>query len=76
MSYWLGFNQRALPSLKVNLFFTLVDFACILPVGFCWCFSFQRFIVRNSKPCKEILRFPMPSRQLQYPFFWFHSFFD
>ena len=31
--FWLGFNQHAMPSFTVNLFFTLVDFVCFLSIA-------------------------------------------
>lgn len=31
--FWLGFNQPAMPSGKVNLIFTLVDFICFLSIA-------------------------------------------
>ena len=31
--FWLGFNQPAMPSLTVNLFFTLLDFVCFLSIA-------------------------------------------
>ncbi len=31
--FWLGFNQPAMPSLPVNIFFTLVDFICFLSIA-------------------------------------------
>jgi two-component system, LytTR family, sensor kinase len=31
--FWLGFNQPAIPSIKVNIMFTLVDFVCFVSIA-------------------------------------------